>query len=1142
MNSASITGEGTGRWSVVLDESQQRVVAEARAQSFAVVGAPGSGLTTTLVELVADAVDQGTDPAQILAIGANRRSAARLRDQLQQRLQRATTGSLLGRTLPSVAMEIISASRARAAESSPRLLTGAQQDVILHDLLEGDVIDARERGVWRWGTGLDPETLMLRGFRDEARDLLAAMVERGVTPAQLEQLGDLSDQNEQWLARNRFRQHWRGFADFAERYFDVLESGYSGVFDTPMACREAVRVLGTDTASLGAFAELKVIVVDDAQELTASARSLLLALAERGARLITFGNPDIASGTFHGGVAKFAGGWQHPATRTNVPVRTLEYVYRHGQTIRNVVQQTCGAIGTAGVDIKHRRSASLAERAGNAYLSTAASFAEAENDIAQFLRWQHLLHGVPWNEMAVIVRSSASLASLAQRLERGKVRTQISGSVTFADDAVVRAILTMALAVERGDITAEGIAEVLQSPLYGVDPLQLRALRRLVYFTARSSPHADPNPRGGMELLAESVSAAFIDAQQQITAPAELLGTHGNALVREQTRQAVFALVDALQRMRRRLVANEPIDVILYEAWHDDERAARWQQLALSQEPGAAEMNRRLDAVVALFERAKRLVEQEPGTPLSSFVAKWQSASVHEDSLIARGRTDAVTLTTPTGAIGRQWRVVVVAGVTEGAWPNLRLRDSLLGAGRLAEALENSEALSLIDRRKAVQFDEYRMLTAAISRASDRVLISTVNSEDAQPASILSALTLEPLPEALRDATRILNDLNPSAGSSDAESLSEDGSERKFTARDVLTVDGLAATLRRSLLQSQLHPQIAPGSFDTAEVRALGALAAAGVRAADPNHWYGIQGASTTAPLVPSIDGELTLSVSPSRIAALRECPVNAFLSQVVSSPAGEPQWLGTMIHDLAEHEQEYASHEAMKNEALRRVDAYPFASEWMRQVLRAQALQAVDGLWSYLKQAQPAIGYETKFVSEAHLQALSSRAETVDVTVQLRGQIDRLEIVDGSARIIDFKTTATNTERADESPQLQAYRIACVRGDIDALPNGEPFGSAALVFPRIPRSRPVPASWSERVLTPADDDELLEQEAEFNALALAAVGVNVVQAERSGDVSRTVVDAPPELLRAVEAHCASASHGGIQHDCALHVAEEVCA
>ena len=86
MNSASTTGEGIGRRPVVLDESQQRVVAEARTQSFAVVGAPGSGLTTTLVELVADAVDQGTDPAQILAIGANRRSAARLRDQLQQRL------------------------------------------------------------------------------------------------------------------------------------------------------------------------------------------------------------------------------------------------------------------------------------------------------------------------------------------------------------------------------------------------------------------------------------------------------------------------------------------------------------------------------------------------------------------------------------------------------------------------------------------------------------------------------------------------------------------------------------------------------------------------------------------------------------------------------------------------------------------------------------------------------------------------------------------------------------------------------------------------------------------------------------------------------------------------------------------------
>ena len=47
----------------ILDPSQARVVALGDDQSAAVLGAPGSGKTTTIIELVADRVRDRVDPA-----------------------------------------------------------------------------------------------------------------------------------------------------------------------------------------------------------------------------------------------------------------------------------------------------------------------------------------------------------------------------------------------------------------------------------------------------------------------------------------------------------------------------------------------------------------------------------------------------------------------------------------------------------------------------------------------------------------------------------------------------------------------------------------------------------------------------------------------------------------------------------------------------------------------------------------------------------------------------------------------------------------------------------------------------------------------------------------------------------------------
>jgi len=116
--------------------------------------------------------------------------------------------------------------------------------------------------------------------------------------------------------------------------------------------------------------------------------------------------------------------------------------------------------------------------------------------------------------------------------------------------------------------------------------------------------------------------------------------------------------------------------------------AERWVGTAVGHGPGAATADRDLDAVLALFDAASRFVDRLPSAGPEVFLDHVADQQFPADTLAPSAPTrDTVALLTAHAAKGLEWDLVVVAGVTEGVWPDLRVRDSVLGASELTHRL-----------------------------------------------------------------------------------------------------------------------------------------------------------------------------------------------------------------------------------------------------------------------------------------------------------------------------------------------------------------------------------------------------------------------------------------------------------------------
>ncbi|HET6694086.1 MAG TPA: ATP-dependent helicase, partial [Pedococcus sp.] len=480
---------------VRLDESQQRAV-DSTAAVLRVLGGPGTGKSTLAVELVVDAVSKGARADECLVVAATRTAAGALRQRVTARLG-GTSTLPLARTWQSLGFGILRAEAALRGDPAPTLLNGPEQDAILRDLLGGHASGDAPAPIWPASVR---DALATRGFRNELRDLFMRAVEHGLGPEDLHRLG-----------REHDRPEWVAAAQVLREYDQVTSLSRHGSYDPAWVLTAAADVLDDVPSALARLREaVSLVVVDDAQEMTSAAARLIRVIAGGGTRIVLIGDPDSAVQTFRGADPRFlASAWEHLGSSVPGAGRetvVLHHGHRLPQAVAAVADRVTRRIGALGGG-EQRRFTALGSTA-QVDVALLRSLAQETSHIAAVLRRAHLVEGMPWTDMAVVVRGSTRAATLRRALAPAGVPvTAATAETPVRDEAAVRpmlALLEEAVAVARDPghvVDPVRVADLVLSPIGGSDTVGLRRLRRFL----RQEELAAGGGRSSDELLSELV-------------------------------------------------------------------------------------------------------------------------------------------------------------------------------------------------------------------------------------------------------------------------------------------------------------------------------------------------------------------------------------------------------------------------------------------------------------------------------------------------------------------------------------------------------------------------------------------------------------------------------------------------------------
>jgi len=996
----------------VLDAAQRAVV-DHEGLPLLVLAGPGTGKTTAIVETVVERITRrGIDPERVLVLTFSRKAAEELRQRITARLGR-TTREPLALTFHSYAYALVRREFTLAGDEPPTLMSGPEQLLEVRRLLRGEAED----GGARWPERLRP-ALGTRGFATELRDFLLRGAERGFDGRGLARLG-----------RQRDRDDWVAAGAFLARYDARFDLAPVPAYDYAEIIRIAAALLSRGAVRERERKAYDVVLVDEYQDTDPAQEAMLHALAGDGRELIVVGDPDQAIYAFRGAdvsaIMRFPDRFRTPDDR---PARivALGTCRRSGPVLLAASRRIAarlpappavapasrrvsgrGAGGPEGGQPSDGQSPGGQPRGsqppgghrdlrpvpaappGSLRIVVASSASQEATVVADALRRAHLHDGVPWSSMAVLVRSVIGQVPLLRRaLAASGVPSVIAGDELplEAEPGVRPLLLLLRCALHPETLDEEAAIELLAGPLGGTDALGLRRLRRALRAAARD---------GGQDGPPQPLAAVLRD-------PREL------TLIRATAADAARRVADLLALARQTADDGNAHDV-LWAAWDASGLASAWQAVSAAGGSRGAAADRDLDAVCALFDAAARFAVRLPPGSASLFLDSMSGQEIPGDTLADHAPDgDAVRILTAHRAKGLECDVVVVAGVQEGIWPDLRMRSSLLGMDELMDAAAGVlvpgtgiDAMAAALAAKLLN-EERRLFYVAATRARRQLVVTASGSDDSQerPSRFLAELA---------------------GGEIEIEDVA--GAAPRWLSLPALTAD-----LRRAAADPDRPP-----ALRRAAAAQLARLAAAGVRGAHPGQWYQLTELSDPGPIPAAEDG-LLVRLSPSQVESFHRCGLRWLLE--VAAGAGSSDVIrhfGILIHAAAVLAATGAD-QAMISERIDEIWHHlDFGSPWYSEKERERARVMVDKFLAWHRD------------NPRELVAVEQKLRAQVGAVEITGRVDRLERdPDGRAIVVDLKTGSTPVPSTDldRHPQLGVYQLAILLGAFERFGLTEPGGA----------------------------------------------------------------------------------------------------
>ena len=927
----------------------QLEVVNHRTSQLLVLGQAGSGKTSTLIAAIANRIAAGEDPNKILALTYGRQAASKLRDQIASANPTShTVAEPIARTFHSIAFMILNdpINLESSADKKYVLLSGAEQDAQIRQLLE---LDAANPAQSNWPQDLIP-ALTTKGFAKELREFIGRATERGSSPAELSKFAKKYDQK-----------YWPAICQFWDRYQnamalrDATTTHSFNRVDPSEIVVLAVDKLESNQRLLEKYQKLfQIIYVDEFQESDRAQRKLLQLLS--GPELVIFADPDSAVGRFRGAD----------------PDNLISDLEQFGIKKKITLDKRLRPVASQQV----------------ALLSSAS---EEANFIAHQFRSAHLISNMPWSQMAVIVRSPGpQITALQRAFAMNSIPVEIDAqAASLGDNPAIKPIITVAqIALGQLKITSSNWDEIellLKSEFAGADAISIRQMRIALSKAQKHNP-----PKSSTDLILDHLTCLTPDLPwEELT--------------------SLKRINDLIKEAKKALSKSSDISDLLWSIWsngknYEGELISRvWQQTALAGGNRGMIADQNLDAVITLFEVARRFSERLPEAKPSLFIDQLLGEKILADTITTTAqRGEVVQVMTVHSAKGLEWELVALAGMQEGSWPNLKQRGSLLGSERLVEifrhGISNIDQLDAISAAGLMQ-DEKRLLNVALTRASKQLFVTAITQEDTQPSSYFEKLA--------------------------PQEIQLQQSQRSITQ------PALVAALRRiATVSDKEDSQFA--------ARALKTLASNGVKVADPKHWVGVKPVSTDLPV---ISPQEQLRISPSSLESFTECGLKWMLEQSGGRDADSTaQVLGSAIHVIAAQlkDQPTLTLDELEGKLKGAWSLIDMNQGWIKDYEYRRAASMLKKFYGWhVENKNQLIGVEEKFEFKLGSAIVS-------------GSIDRVELTnEGKYYIVDLKTGATpiSYEDAQQNKQLQSYQLAVVNDGFKNKLEHQEVSGAELIF-----------------------------------------------------------------------------------------------